>query len=170
MLRAPAPSSTISRPAAGHRRRSAPAPRPAILPTRWLRSCWLSMGCRSRVALRYVDGDGRPAELYPANPNGSPDGIAGLTKTVALEVATHKITCTIGTMAGNTTATIVITVLIFVVVPIVMPLVPVRVKALSSSTTSAGSSAKAATTKTTNTSANWPTSEEPPKVVFQTWI
>jgi phosphoribosylformylglycinamidine synthase len=31
------------------------------------------------VALRYVDGDGKPATLYPANPNGSPDAIAGLT-------------------------------------------------------------------------------------------
>jgi len=31
------------------------------------------------VALRYVDGDGRVAEQYPLNPNGSPDGITGLT-------------------------------------------------------------------------------------------
>jgi phosphoribosylformylglycinamidine synthase len=31
------------------------------------------------VSLRYVDGDGRPANTYPANPNGSPDAIAGLT-------------------------------------------------------------------------------------------
>jgi len=30
------------------------------------------------VALRYVDGDGRPAQAYPANPNGSDDAIAGL--------------------------------------------------------------------------------------------
>ena len=30
------------------------------------------------VALRYVEG-GRVAESYPANPNGSPDGIAGVT-------------------------------------------------------------------------------------------
>jgi phosphoribosylformylglycinamidine synthase len=34
---------------------------------------------RARVALRYVDADGKPAALYPANPNGSPDAIAGLT-------------------------------------------------------------------------------------------
>ncbi|BCT91813.1 phosphoribosylformylglycinamidine synthase [Lysobacter helvus] len=33
----------------------------------------------AHIALRYVEGDGRAAELYPANPNGSPDGIAGLT-------------------------------------------------------------------------------------------
>ena len=33
----------------------------------------------ARVALRYVDGDGSVATGYPANPNGSPDGIAGLT-------------------------------------------------------------------------------------------
>jgi phosphoribosylformylglycinamidine synthase len=31
------------------------------------------------VAVRFVDGRGRPTETYPANPNGSPDGIAGLT-------------------------------------------------------------------------------------------
>ena len=31
------------------------------------------------VALRYVTGDGRVAETYPANPNGSPDGIAGVS-------------------------------------------------------------------------------------------
>lgn len=27
------------------------------------------------VALRYVDADGRPADRYPKNPNGSPDGV-----------------------------------------------------------------------------------------------
>jgi phosphoribosylformylglycinamidine synthase len=32
-----------------------------------------------QVSLRFVDGHGRVAERYPANPNGSPDGIAGLT-------------------------------------------------------------------------------------------
>ncbi|MEJ2687734.1 MAG: phosphoribosylformylglycinamidine synthase subunit PurQ [Gammaproteobacteria bacterium] len=32
-----------------------------------------------QVALRYVDGDGRPTEAYPANPNGSPGGLTGLT-------------------------------------------------------------------------------------------
>ncbi|MEZ5613610.1 MAG: phosphoribosylformylglycinamidine synthase [Rhodocyclaceae bacterium] len=31
------------------------------------------------VALRYVDNHGRVAATYPFNPNGSPDGIAGLT-------------------------------------------------------------------------------------------
>ena len=31
------------------------------------------------IGLRYVTGDGRVAETYPANPNGSPDGIAGVT-------------------------------------------------------------------------------------------
>jgi phosphoribosylformylglycinamidine synthase len=31
------------------------------------------------VALRFVDHFGRPAETYPANPNGSPAGITGLT-------------------------------------------------------------------------------------------
>ncbi len=33
----------------------------------------------ARVALRFVDGDGRVATSYPANPNGSPDGITGLS-------------------------------------------------------------------------------------------
>ena len=33
----------------------------------------------ARVALRYVDGDGVVATAYPLNPNGSPDGITGLT-------------------------------------------------------------------------------------------
>jgi len=31
------------------------------------------------VALRFVDTAGRPAETYPANPNGSPGGVTGLT-------------------------------------------------------------------------------------------
>ena len=33
----------------------------------------------ANVALRYVDNNGKPAHRYPANPNGSPDGITGLT-------------------------------------------------------------------------------------------
>jgi len=33
------------------------------------------------VAARYVDGYGKPAETYPANPNGSPLGITALTTT-----------------------------------------------------------------------------------------
>lgn len=32
-----------------------------------------------RVALRYIDGEGNAATQYPLNPNGSPDGITGLT-------------------------------------------------------------------------------------------
>jgi len=31
------------------------------------------------VALRYIESDGTPANRYPANPNGSPDGITGLS-------------------------------------------------------------------------------------------
>jgi phosphoribosylformylglycinamidine synthase len=31
------------------------------------------------VAMRFVDHRGRPAETYPQNPNGSPQGITGLT-------------------------------------------------------------------------------------------
>ncbi len=34
---------------------------------------------QAHVAVRYVDGAGRIATTYPANPNGSPDAIAGLT-------------------------------------------------------------------------------------------
>ncbi len=33
----------------------------------------------ARVSLRYVDGNGQVATRYPLNPNGSPDGITGLT-------------------------------------------------------------------------------------------
>jgi phosphoribosylformylglycinamidine synthase len=33
----------------------------------------------ARVALRYIDNNGAVAACYPANPNGSPDGITGLT-------------------------------------------------------------------------------------------
>jgi len=35
--------------------------------------------CRTQVAVRFVDGSGEVAERYPANPNGSPEGITGLT-------------------------------------------------------------------------------------------
>jgi phosphoribosylformylglycinamidine synthase len=31
------------------------------------------------VSLRFVDNQGRPATRYPANPNGSPAGMTGLT-------------------------------------------------------------------------------------------
>ncbi|MGH8629886.1 MAG: phosphoribosylformylglycinamidine synthase subunit PurQ, partial [Burkholderiales bacterium] len=34
---------------------------------------------RPLVALRFVDHHGRPTERYPFNPNGSPEGITGLT-------------------------------------------------------------------------------------------
>jgi phosphoribosylformylglycinamidine synthase len=33
----------------------------------------------AKIALRYVDNYGRPAERYPANPNGSVGGVCGLT-------------------------------------------------------------------------------------------
>jgi phosphoribosylformylglycinamidine synthase len=35
----------------------------------------------AQVALQYLGPDGMPAARYPYNPNGSPDGIAGLTTT-----------------------------------------------------------------------------------------
>jgi phosphoribosylformylglycinamidine synthase len=31
------------------------------------------------TALRFVDNSGKPTEKYPANPNGSPQGITGVT-------------------------------------------------------------------------------------------
>jgi len=31
------------------------------------------------VSLRYIDNYGEPAAIYPANPNGSPDGQTGFT-------------------------------------------------------------------------------------------
>ncbi len=34
---------------------------------------------RELVTLRYVDNTGQPTETYPLNPNGSPQGITGLT-------------------------------------------------------------------------------------------
>ena len=33
----------------------------------------------ARVALRYIEGNGEVATRYPLNPNGSPEGITGLT-------------------------------------------------------------------------------------------
>ena len=35
----------------------------------------------AQVALRYIENNGEVAERYPANPNGSPEGITGLTTT-----------------------------------------------------------------------------------------
>ncbi len=34
---------------------------------------------RALVALRYIDNHGQPAETYPKNPNGSPQGVTGFT-------------------------------------------------------------------------------------------
>jgi phosphoribosylformylglycinamidine synthase len=42
------------------------------------------------VALRYIDGDGKPAALYPANPNGSPNGIAAVTTPDAIAGLTTR--------------------------------------------------------------------------------
>jgi len=33
------------------------------------------------IGVRYIDGNGLPAQRYPANPNGSPGGIAGVVST-----------------------------------------------------------------------------------------
>ena len=37
------------------------------------------VSAQSLVALRYVDHRGNATEAYPSNPNGSPEGITGLT-------------------------------------------------------------------------------------------
>ncbi len=37
------------------------------------------MPASARPALRFIESDGRPAHTYPANPNGSPDGLTGFT-------------------------------------------------------------------------------------------
>ena len=44
----------------------------------WNRRDVLSKGL---LAVRYVDNYGTPTERYPLNPNGSPEGITGLTST-----------------------------------------------------------------------------------------
>jgi len=36
---------------------------------------------QQQVALRFVDNHGRPTDRYPANPNGSPHGITGITSS-----------------------------------------------------------------------------------------
>ena len=41
----------------------------------------LQQRCAANPRLRWVDNHGRPATTYPANPNGSPAGITGLTTT-----------------------------------------------------------------------------------------
>ncbi len=38
-----------------------------------------AVNANAQVALRYVDNYGQVTEAYPANPNGSVDGITGLT-------------------------------------------------------------------------------------------
>ncbi|MCX7891417.1 MAG: phosphoribosylformylglycinamidine synthase [Burkholderiales bacterium] len=45
------------------------------------RAVFTDAGARSAAiaALRFVDGRGAPATRYPANPNGSPDGLTGFT-------------------------------------------------------------------------------------------
>ncbi len=38
-----------------------------------------TLQAQRQVVLRYVEADGTPAERYPANPNGSPQGVTGFT-------------------------------------------------------------------------------------------
>ncbi|MDD4978481.1 MAG: phosphoribosylformylglycinamidine synthase subunit PurQ [Gallionella sp.] len=40
---------------------------------------WQRREAQLLVSLRYVDNRGNPTETYPLNPNGSPQGITGLT-------------------------------------------------------------------------------------------
>jgi phosphoribosylformylglycinamidine synthase len=37
-----------------------------------------SLEAEGLVAVRYVDSNGQPTEIYPLNPNGSPEGITGI--------------------------------------------------------------------------------------------
>ena len=34
---------------------------------------------KALVAMRYIDHNGQPTEVYPLNPNGSPDGMTAVT-------------------------------------------------------------------------------------------
>ena len=43
------------------------------------RAAWDGAPDATQACLRYVDNHGRATTRYPANPNGSPDGITGLT-------------------------------------------------------------------------------------------
>ena len=47
------------------------------------RATWLAPAsaeqAKSSIALRYVDPSGQPTERYPYNPNGSPDGVTGVS-------------------------------------------------------------------------------------------
>lgn len=38
-----------------------------------------SLAAQQQITLRYVDSQGNPTQHYPLNPNGSPDGITGVT-------------------------------------------------------------------------------------------
>lgn len=48
--------------------------------------------------LRYLDDQGQPTEVYPLNPNGSPQGIAGLCSRDGRHLAMmpHPERCTLG--------------------------------------------------------------------------
>ena len=37
-----------------------------------------SLTGQNLVAVRYIDSQGKPTEVYPLNPNGSPEGITGI--------------------------------------------------------------------------------------------
>lgn len=45
------------------------------------RHCEPAEGGRGNPVMRYVDAAGKPTESYPANPNGSPQGLTGFTNT-----------------------------------------------------------------------------------------
>ncbi len=48
------------------------------------------------VALRYVDNFGKVTQTYPANPNGSPNGITSITTEagrVTRSLTPHRVTC-----------------------------------------------------------------------------
>lgn len=46
--------------------------------------CPTESASSARVVFRYVDSAGRPTQHYPENPNGAPEGVAGITDETGL--------------------------------------------------------------------------------------
>jgi phosphoribosylformylglycinamidine synthase len=46
--------------------------------------CEAEGSAQARVVFRYSDGEGRPTMSYPDNPNGAPEGVAGITDETGL--------------------------------------------------------------------------------------
>jgi phosphoribosylformylglycinamidine synthase subunit PurQ / glutaminase len=46
--------------------------------------CETTPGAAGRTAFRYCDAEGRPTQHYPENPNGAPNGVAGITDATGM--------------------------------------------------------------------------------------